>query len=129
MPAHVEKNCEECRTPIIGRVDKRFCSDQCRATFNNRLNSDVKGYIRNTNNALRRNRRILIELNPSGRSKITRDELLTKGFDFSHITSMYTTKEGAQYYYCYEQGYVSVENDAFLLVKKKKIKNRVWSST
>lgn len=124
MLSDVEKNCEECGNRIIGRVDKRFCSGQCRATFNNRLNHDVNGYIRNTNNTLRKNRRILIELNPRGKSKATRSELLAKGFDFSHITSISTTKDGAQYYFCYEQGYVPVEKDGFLLVRMKKNQNR-----
>lgn len=113
-----KKNCEECGNLMSGRVDKRFCSDQCRNAFNNRLNSDVTSYIRNTNHALRKNRRILIELNPMGKSRISRDKLLAKGFDFSHFTSISMSKDGAQYFYCYEQGYLSLEKDSFLLVKK-----------
>jgi len=119
MSFNVEKNCEECGNLIVGRVDKRFCSDQCRNAFNNRLNSDVTCYIRNTNHALRKNRRILIELNPMGKSRTSREKLLAKGFDFSHFTSIYTTKDGAQYFYCYEQGYLPIEKDSFLLVIKK----------
>ena len=34
----MEKNCPECGEHIIGRVDKKFCSDQCRASHNNKLN-------------------------------------------------------------------------------------------
>lgn len=114
-----EKSCEECGTTIIGRIDKRFCSDQCRNTFNNRLNSDVTNYVRNINNALRKNRRILMELNPQGKVRISRHKLLAKGFDFEYYTSTYTTKEGSQYYYCYEQGYLSIEKGQYLLVVKK----------
>lgn len=114
-----EKNCEECGTPIIGRIDKRFCSDQCRNTFNNRQNSDVTNYIRNINNALRKNRRILMELNPEGKIKLSREKLLVKGFDFTYYTSTYTTKDGSQYFYCYEQGYLPIEKDYYLLVVKK----------
>lgn len=119
MPLSHEKRCGECGTLIIGRIDKRFCSDQCRNTFNNRLNSDVTSYVRNTNNTLRKNRRILMELNPEGKIKISRNKLLAKGFDFAHFTSTYTTKEGANYFYCYEQGYLPMEKDYFLLVVKK----------
>lgn len=114
-----EKRCEECGSLIMGRVDKRFCSDQCRNTFNNRLNSDVTNYIRNTNNALRKNRRILMDLNPAGKTKVSRDKLLARGFDFAHFTSTYTTKEGSAYFFCYEQGYLPIEKDYFLLVIKK----------
>ena len=119
MPVKQEKNCEECGTVIIGRIDKRFCSDQCRNTFNNRQNSDITNYIRNINNALRKNRRILMGLNPEGKIRLSRDKLLSKGFDFSCYTSTYTTKDGSQYFYCYEQGYLPIEKDYYLLVVKK----------
>lgn len=119
MSLKQEKCCEECGKVIMGRVDKRFCSDQCRNSFNNRLNSDVTNYIRNINNALRKNRRILVELNPGGKAKLSREKLLSKGFDFAHYTSTYTTREGAQYFYCYDQGYLPIEKGYYLLVVKK----------
>jgi hypothetical protein len=119
MSLKQEKSCEECGRVIIGRIDKRFCSDQCRNAFNNRLNSDVTNYIRRINNALRKNRRILMELNPEGKTKLSRDKLLAKGFDFSCCTSTYMTKDGSQYFYCYEQGYLPIERDYYLLVVKK----------
>jgi hypothetical protein len=119
MSLKQEKNCEECGRTIIGRIDKRFCSDQCRNSFNNRLNSDITNYVRNVNNALRKNRRILLELNPEGKARISRDKLLAKGFDFGCYTSTYTTKEGSQYFYCYEQGYLPIEKGYYLLVVKK----------
>ena len=43
------------------------------------------------------------------------------GFDFSFYTDTYTTKEGALYKYCYEQGYFEVDKDRFLLVVKKEV--------
>jgi hypothetical protein len=60
-----------------------------------------------------------MELNPLGKVRLTRDKLLAKGFDFSYFTSTYTTKEGAQYFYCYEQGYLPIEKGYYLLVVKK----------
>ena len=76
MPLKQEKSCEECGKAIFGRIDKRFCSDQCRNSFNNRLNSDITNYIRNVNNALRKNRRILAELNPEGKIRLSREKLI-----------------------------------------------------
>jgi hypothetical protein len=114
-----EKTCLECGAKITGRTDKKFCGDQCRNSYNNRLNSDNISLIRNTNNLLRKNRRILMELNPNGKTKTTREKLLTRGFDFQHFTSLYTTKDGAVYHYCYEQGYLQMDNDWFLLVVRQ----------
>lgn len=38
----MEKNCPECGDKIIGRADKKFCSDACRNAYNNALNKDSK---------------------------------------------------------------------------------------
>jgi hypothetical protein len=119
MPEVTEKNCQECGHSFKGRFDKKFCSDQCRSSFNNRLNSNETNYVRNVNNILRKNRRILLELNPEGKVRISAEKLRSKSFDFNFFTSTFTTKEGAQYFYCYEQGYLPIEKDHYLLVKKK----------
>jgi predicted nucleic acid-binding Zn ribbon protein len=114
-----EKVCLECGDKIKGRADKKFCSDQCRISYNNKLNSDETNYVRNVNNILRKNRRILAELNTTGKTRVNRDKLNEKGFDFSYFTSIYKTKEGGIYHYCYEQGYLEMDNNWFLLVVKK----------
>lgn len=114
-----ERCCAACGTVISGRIDKRYCSDQCRTFANNRLNSDTTNYIRNVNYALRKNRRILAQLNPEGKVKVSREKLLAKGFEFAYHTSTYVTKEGAQYFYCYDQGYLPIEKGYYLLVVKK----------
>ncbi len=119
MTSLVEKKCLECGEKIIGRADKKFCSDPCRINYNNKLNSDETNYVRNVNNILRKNRRILLELNTTGKSRVSRDRLAEKGFDFNYYTSTYTTKEGSHYFYCYEQGYLPVDKNYYLLVVKK----------
>ncbi|TRX56057.1 hypothetical protein FNH22_16905 [Fulvivirga sp. M361] len=114
-----EKSCLECDTKIYGRFDKKFCSDQCRNAYNNRLNSDSNNYIRNVNNILRKNRRVLEKSNPEGKAKMKKEKLLEKGFDFNYHTNKYVTKAGATYFFCYEYGYLELDNDWFMLVKRK----------
>jgi hypothetical protein len=114
-----ERLCLECGQPIFGRIDKKFCDDQCRNTYNNRQNADSNNYVRNVHNTLRKNRRILEELNPNDKGKTTKSIMLNKGFDFTFHTSTYTTKAGATYYFCYEYGYLPIENDYMVLVKRK----------
>lgn len=118
-----EKVCLECKTKIFGRVDKKFCSDQCRNAYNNKLNSNGTNYIRNVNNILRKNRRILTDLNPNGKSKTHRNKLAEKGFDFNYFTNTYTTKAGTVYYFCYDYGYLPLDNDFFALVRKQEYVN------
>lgn len=113
------KNCLECGEKIIGREDKKFCSDGCRNAYNNKQNKDTNNLMRNINNRLRKNYRILSELNPEDKSKTSRTKLISKGFDFEYFTSIYTTKTGNVYYFLYDQGYMALENDQFVLVKKE----------
>jgi hypothetical protein len=114
-----EKVCLDCGEAIKGRADKKFCSDQCRNNYNNQLNSDSNNYVRNVNNILRKNRRILSELNPEEKTRVSKKKMLDKGFNFNHITGLTTTKTGSTYYFCYEQGYLPLENEFYLLVVRK----------
>ena len=108
--------CEECGSKLIGRLDKKFCSDQCRSSFNNKLNSVANKFIRNINNILRKNRRILIDLNPTGKVKVHRDKLVEQGFNFNYFTNVYRTKKGNVYYFCYDYGYLMLDSGHCSLV-------------
>jgi len=108
----------ECNDKIVGREDKKFCSDGCRNSYNNKINKDSTNFMRNVNNKLRKNYRILIALNVEGKSKTTRAKMLSKGFDFEFFTNILNTKTGNTYYFIYDQGYMALENDYFMLVKK-----------
>ena len=113
------KTCLESSEKIVGREDKKFCSDNCRNAYNNKINKDSNNFMRNVNNKLRKNYRILSELNTEGKSKATRDKMINKGFDFDFFTNILQTKTGNTYYFLYDQGYRSLENDYFMLVKKE----------
>lgn len=116
----IEKRiCPECGDLIVGRVDKKFCSDQCRNTYNNHLNSDETNLVRNTNRIIKKNRRILKNLNPDGKANVSRDKLLRLAFNFNYISSYYQTKKGDTYYYCYDQGYIKTGENNYALVYRK----------
>lgn len=115
----MKKKCLECGEEIAGRQDKRFCSDNCRSTYNYRLNSDSTNFVRNINRILLRNRRILAELNTGGKTRVHRDKLLEHGFRFGYFTNEFVTKSGNVYRFCYEQGYLETENGFFTLVVRK----------
>ena len=114
----MERKCLECGEKVIGRIDKKFCNDYCRNSYNNNLNKDSRNLRRNVNNRLRRNYRILAELNPKDKTKTTRTRLLEKGFDFEYITNIYTTRTGTVYYFVYDQGYLPLDGDFYALVKR-----------
>ncbi len=116
----MQKKCLECGAEIRGRVDKKYCSDQCRNAYNNKVNKDSKNLIRNINNRLRKNYRILDSFSlKDGKTKTTRTRLMDKGFDFEFITNLYTTKKGTTYYFLYDLGYLPLENDYYMIVKRE----------
>ncbi len=118
-----ENKCLHCGKMIYGRKDKKFCSESCRNNHNNDLNADRTSIIRNTNNALRKNYRILEQLCTDEKAKTTRGTLLKKGFDFTLLTSIRTTQKGSTYYFVYDMGYLNLDNDFILLVKDNKNKD------
>ncbi len=114
-----EKSCLDCGEIIKGRSDKKFCSDQCRNNYNNQLNSDSTNLVRNINNILRKNRRILVELNPDKKTTVHKNKLIEQGFNFKYLTHTYTTQKGTTYLFCYEQGYLPLEKDFYMLVMRE----------
>lgn len=115
----MNKVCLECGEKIVGREDKKFCSDGCRNAYNNKINKGSTNYMRNINNKLRKNYRILSDLNAEGKSKTTKTKLLSKGFDFDFFTNILNTGTGNTYYFVYDQGYRFLDNDFYMLVKKE----------
>ena len=113
--------CLSCGAAVKGRADKKFCNDYCRNEYNNGLKSGTSNLVRNINNALGKNRRVLESVVATGQEtgKINAEKLLAKGFQFKYYTHTYTNKKGDVYYFCYDMGYLPLENDWFLIVKRK----------
>ncbi|NNJ89177.1 MAG: hypothetical protein HKP53_07230 [Eudoraea sp.] len=116
----MERRCLECNEVFKGRIDKKFCSDYCRNAYNNKLNKDSKNLLRNINNRLRKNYRILDSFTlKEGKTRTTKTRLLDKGFDFEYLTNLYTTKKGTTYYFVYDLGYLPLDNDYYMIVKRE----------
>lgn len=117
------KNCLACGAVLRGRVDKKFCNDYCRNNYNNLQKQ--KGIqlplVKNINATLVKNRKVLESLLPVAEetAKANKDKLQRLGFHFKYFTHIYTTKTGKTYYYCYDYGYLPLENDWYLIVKRK----------
>lgn len=115
-----ERACAECGSMLRGRLDKKFCNDYCRNAYNNKQNSDANNYVRTVNNALRKNRRILEGIIKPGDEigKTPRQTLSRQGFDFNFHTHQYINKKGQTYHFCYEYGYLPLEGDWVLVVRR-----------
>ncbi len=120
MNAKEEKKCRHCEAVLKGRADKKYCNDFCRSAHNNTRKSTVDHFIRNTNNALIRNRRILESFlnGTSGTKKVARERLVHAGFQFKYLTHTHLNRKKRLLYFCYDFGYMPLENDHFLIVRR-----------
>lgn len=68
-----------------------------------------------------KNRKVLESILPEKEetAKANREKLLRLGFHFKYVTHTYTTRSGKTYNYCYDYGYLPLDNDWFLVVRKK----------
>lgn len=115
------RTCLQCGRELQGRKDKKFCDDQCRNDFNNQRNAHESEEVRSIINILKKNRKILADLiSPEGKSKVTKNTMAKNGFDFHFFTHTYTTQNNSTYRYCFEFGYLPLEGDYFLIVKREK---------
>ena len=113
------KKCLICNVPIYGRIDKRFCSDNCRNRYHNGLKSSESMYLRKINYILRRNRRILLESFQSGHEVVSIFHLSNKGFDYNYITNYEVNGEGYTTYFCYDLGYMQYSDLKLRLLKRE----------
>ncbi len=113
------RSCHQCGEAFYGRSDKKFCDEYCRNLHNNKLNSDITNYMRNINNALRKNRRTLEAFYLNNSKRIRWQQLALEGFDFSVHTHFQPSKRGGQWLYCYEFGYIYCKPDIILIKKRK----------
>lgn len=116
----LQRLCLACKKPVKGRADKKFCNDYCRNIHNNKQLSESSSYMRALNRFLSKNRSILAEL--LGEEKMIKhpqSRFADKGFRFKYHTHAFKNQKGDIYYFCYEYGYLPLDNDWYLIVKKK----------
>jgi hypothetical protein len=113
-----EKLCQQCSSAMSGRLDKRFCSNQCRAQAHNanRRHNSGEQLMLSVNSILRRNRTILKQASPQGKTTTYRQVLQLAGFDFRYFTHLYRTKQGNTYHFCYDYGYLLLADEKALIV-------------
>ncbi|CAN5269700.1 hypothetical protein BH09BAC3_BH09BAC3_23650 [soil metagenome] len=99
------RKCPVCGSPLTGRTDKKYCSDQCRYLENNKNKHDHERPILEINSKLRKNRSILKTLCPVGKATVRKEVLVAMGYDVSVFSSLFVTSKKQVYYLCYDYGF------------------------
>ena len=127
MPYNTRK-CMVCGELLIGRIDKKFCSEQCKTHYHNQSPNKSEKIRRDLNKILSKNQTILKKYNPVGKTTVRTEVLKSEGYNFKFFTHIYKTKNGFTYYFCYDFGYMPVEDDKILIVNwQEYMKNKIFS--
>ena len=125
--AYVKRNseanlCLQCGTPLYGRKDKRFCSQDCKDRWHYVLSADSRRYRRRVLMNLELNYTILEDLLESGITTIDRIDVEVQGFTPGIMTG-YTRKRGTQdEVRCFDISYNITEVRLSHIKRIKKIK-------
>jgi len=114
--------CKECGSNLMGRIDKKFCSDGCRNSFHNRIYRDELTGIRLINRVLARNRKLLKDLFDNNEKECPKERLMELGFNFSYFTSMVGKSSVNKHYYCYDFEYYYTANKLIYISPIKLLK-------
>lgn len=112
----MERECLECGNEFQGRSDKKFCDDYCRNSYHNKKNKGLGPAVKEISKILLKNYKILQDLNPEQKVNVPRAKLSERGYNFNYFTSIYTTKAGKVYYFCFDKGFLPLDHDWVVLV-------------
>jgi len=111
--------CLNCGYELRGRADQKYCSDACRNAHHNNSRNNATEFMRNINKTLRKNRSILEKRCPYDKAKSKKEQLSADGFNFNYHTNIYRTKKGQDYIFCYNYGYLKLNDEDIIIVKRK----------
>ena len=104
----IARKCPVCGDPLVGRSDRKYCSDQCRSLENHKKKQESERPILETNRILRKNRSILKTLCPAGKASVRREVLDAMGYDVQVFSSIFLTGNKNIYYLCYDYGFTPI---------------------
>lgn len=114
-----QAKCIECGKLFTGRTDKRFCSRKCKNAFNNRHNSNIARYRRETIAALDRNYEILSGLMAIGATSAKLQDICSIGFSPEMACTHKKGENGHSKRSCYDLVYHQTTTKIFNLRKEE----------
>lgn len=111
------ESCLVCNKKIAGRSDKKFCSNACKNKYHNSVNRLPLELLKGVNEVLKNNYKVLFSVYKGRTVKVSKKAIEGQGFDFKFFTHDFMNNKGERYLYCYDLGYLLLENDMVLVVK------------
>ena len=118
-------NCPICGDELVGRIDKKYCTPQCKAIYHTRRKHQTVPMSRSIDAILHRNWVILQELYEASETKKffqPKSKLSKAGFKFEYHTTSHINKEGKTYRYIYNFGWMEFSDKEVMVVRLTKPK-------
>ncbi len=113
--------CLYCNGILSGRLGKKFCTPHCRSAYHYKENKQKQDKLYVViDKQLKLNRRILKEYNKAGLATVRKQKLLDAGFNPKYFTHYWKNKKGQVYLFCYEFGFLEVQDSSnikYVLIK------------
>lgn len=127
MDNTMDRICHQCGKKLSGRLDKKFCDDYCRSTFNNQFKREDQQLIQEVNRLIRKNRRILKSLCPIGKATVRKEVLDTMEYDYRYFSGLFKTSTNL-YYLVYDYAFAPIYEkniEKALIVKRQEYMDRL----
>lgn len=111
--------CLNCNKSIAGRIDKKFCSLDCKNLYNYKTRRNTKNATATIDSYLHRNREILCTLMGKSKKEIFDRLIISRtGFRFDYFTGIYMNKEGKMYHLVYDYAWMDFSDQKVLVIRK-----------
>jgi len=112
--------CKVCKTTMVGRKDKKYCSLACKNYYHSNLRRVTIYKAKAIDAVLHRNRSILLEvLGKNGvQKKVNRMVLVKKKFQFKYLTHFHINKNGKMYHHIYDFAWMEFSDDDILIIRR-----------
>ena len=124
MEKAIVRLCLECGKALkkAKRIDTKFCDEECRSDYYNRLKNEESAEIKKIQNTLKSNRRILKNLLGKNHEVIIEKAVLLKlGFNFDYHTHRVISKTRQnEFIFSFNYGYHGMDNNQYKIVKSFK---------
>jgi len=116
------KQCQYCQKPLVGREDKIFCNVDCKNNHHSRQRSQLKAKEHPNTSAIlsiiKNNYKILLSyqldtLDQGAMIMVSKDELISKGFDERFHTSTFNAQDEI-WHCCFDCAWLE-QNENFVL--------------
>jgi hypothetical protein len=116
----ISPTCLTCGKLLRGRIDKKFCDVGCKNEYSNRRQREERVAIKRIDHILKHNRRVLKRgLGEQPTRLVSTRGLLHAGFRFDYHTHQFVNQKCDLYIFCYDYGYLVLDDDRCLLVKSR----------